>query len=298
MKPDAAAVRGGGATVAYSADTLKLALHSHYANQQKPHRVFHEYLLGPAGNPRIDTWVLAVTWTRYTSFAFEVKVHRGDFLRDVQAGKWHSYLPHCSHFYFATPGGLVKPDEVPDPAGLVYVGDGERIRFAKRAVAREWKPDADVLLALLMSIETPRGRYHDGSYSARGGCRRAGDERLMSVREALRASRSLEAARAGKHHSRGVVRTLAEAGKVLERNKTKLEAAERAIALMRAMGAAIGGTGGFLPRGLGGWTPDDVFLAEIAKAVAETKEARAAVGKRDKLAAAHKALGELLGVEP
>lgn len=283
---------------AYSADTLKLALHSHYANQQKPHRVFHEYLLGPAGNPRIDTWVLAVTWTRYTAFAFEVKVHRGDFLRDVQAGKWHSYLPHCSHFYFATPGGLVKPDEVPDPAGLVYIGDGERIRFAKRAVAREWKPDADVLLALLMSVETPRGRYHDGSYSARGGCCRASDERLMSVREGLRAKRAAEDAREGRKHSSGVVRTLSEAAKVLDGNKAKVEAADKSLALIQDLCATLGIRYGSRPRSAGGWNGDTEFLALVEQRVDALSNATRVMALADKLAAAHRALGELLGVAP
>lgn len=41
---------------------------------------------------------------------FEIKVSRSDFLKD---DKWQTYLRYFNRFFFVTPPGLIKPDELP-----------------------------------------------------------------------------------------------------------------------------------------------------------------------------------------
>jgi len=48
----------------------------------------------------------------------EVKSSRADFLSDH---KWEKYLPYATHFYFAAPQGMIKPDELPPNIGLAEV---------------------------------------------------------------------------------------------------------------------------------------------------------------------------------
>lgn len=58
---------------------------------------------------------------------FEIKVSRADFLQDE---KWQNYSRFCSSLSVACPKGLIRPDEIPKPFGLLYV--------AKRVDIREW----------------------------------------------------------------------------------------------------------------------------------------------------------------
>lgn len=75
--------------------------------------------------PRIDAVAIAKTWTKVCVTGYEIKITRQDFMRD---SKWESYLPFCHRFYFACPKGLIKPEEVHAPAGLIYCSEkGARI---------------------------------------------------------------------------------------------------------------------------------------------------------------------------
>jgi len=55
----------------------------------------------------------------WTVRGFEVKISRSDFLSDR---KWPNYLPYVNYFYFATPPGLIKPEELPPEIGLLEIG--------------------------------------------------------------------------------------------------------------------------------------------------------------------------------
>ncbi len=78
--------------------------------------------VGSDVDKRMDAWALH-TWpsSGYQPTGFEVKVSRSDFLRDVKSDKYRAYLPSCQHFYFVTPKDLVKPEEIPDGIGLIWV---------------------------------------------------------------------------------------------------------------------------------------------------------------------------------
>ncbi len=49
---------------------------------------------------------------------FEIKADRGDFLQDK---KWQLYSKFCSSLSVACPEGLIQPEEVSDPFGLVWI---------------------------------------------------------------------------------------------------------------------------------------------------------------------------------
>jgi hypothetical protein len=61
---------------------------------------------------------------------FEFKVSRSDFLADLKPRpqryrdtlpKWKSYLKYCNLFYWVSPEGMIQPNEVEPPAGLVWI---------------------------------------------------------------------------------------------------------------------------------------------------------------------------------
>ena len=86
---------------------------------------------GAAQMRRIDLWTIdpgPATGCRTASY--EVKVSRSDFLRELkQPNKQRSARLFSDEFWYVAPEGLVRPEEVPDWAGLIEVqelGEGER----------------------------------------------------------------------------------------------------------------------------------------------------------------------------
>jgi hypothetical protein len=84
---------------------------------------------------RLDGWAMRKSWSNPLTFGYEVKVSRTDFLRD---DKWHRYRAYCNELYFVCPRDLIKPNELPDDVGLLYVAStGERLFTKKKAHRRE-----------------------------------------------------------------------------------------------------------------------------------------------------------------
>src|SRR5687767_11755578 len=83
---------------------------------------------------KLDGWAMAKSWARPCVTGYEIKVSRSDFLRD---NKWPSYLPMCNELYFVSPRDVIKPEECPEPCGLLYVADsGTRLFTKKKAPYR------------------------------------------------------------------------------------------------------------------------------------------------------------------
>ncbi len=79
------------------------------------------------GQLRCDVALIDVDkrWIR----GFEIKVNRADFLKDE---KWQRYSEFCSSLSVACPDGVIKPEEIPSPFGLLYVVPDEfSTRYAK-----------------------------------------------------------------------------------------------------------------------------------------------------------------------
>lgn len=68
------------------------------------------------GNKRIDAAIIDINhrWIR----GFEIKISRADFLQD---DKWTGYSSFCSSLSIACPEGLIKPEEIKKPFGLVWI---------------------------------------------------------------------------------------------------------------------------------------------------------------------------------
>jgi hypothetical protein len=84
------------------------------------------------GGLRIDALFIDLRdrWCR----GIEIKVNRGDFQND---NKWTLYTKFCSSLTIACPNGLIKPEEVEKPFGLLWVYEkpslsGRELEWVKR----------------------------------------------------------------------------------------------------------------------------------------------------------------------
>lgn len=76
---------------------------------------------------RVDA-VIIDTYKRWIR-GFEIKVTRSDFLRDQ---KWEKYTEFTSSLTIVCPEGLIQPEEIRKPFGLLYVSEMGGVRFAKK----------------------------------------------------------------------------------------------------------------------------------------------------------------------
>lgn len=83
-------------------------------------KVFPNTYLG-----RHEADIFEVTKAGYL-YEFEVKISRADFFADAKkVGKSDKVMSgeRCNHFIYLVPQDLIKPEEVPEYAGLQYVTD-------------------------------------------------------------------------------------------------------------------------------------------------------------------------------
>lgn len=81
---------------------------------------------GFASNQRtIDGFALHTYPSQFEAIAYEIKVSRADFQRDLQdVTKRRPFVEASTSFYYVTPVGLVKPHEVPEECGLMEARPG------------------------------------------------------------------------------------------------------------------------------------------------------------------------------
>lgn len=88
-----------------------------------------------SGTRRIDFWTLEpIRSQQYRASAYEIKVSRGDFLRD-RDGKQDGALQFSDRFWYVTPPGLLTKIDLPPWAGL-QEWDGERFSIVRKAPQR------------------------------------------------------------------------------------------------------------------------------------------------------------------
>jgi len=113
----------------------------------------------------MDFWVMPKSWAHPAITAYEVKVHRSDFLNDE---KWRGYLPYCNYLYFCTPKDLVQPEELPAEVGLCYCSaTGTKIYTKRKAVYRDVIIPESIFRYILMA----RCRIDDDQSSAQARLR-------------------------------------------------------------------------------------------------------------------------------
>jgi len=132
----------------WSHDALALDLAGHLRGPAR--MVWCDLQLGPSGSVRPDVYTILKSFTRPAPTAYEVKVSRADFLADVTAGKWQSYLRYAEGCYFACESGLIGKAEVPTHAGLIVRHPSGAWRIARRATLAPVTIPQDAWLKLLI----------------------------------------------------------------------------------------------------------------------------------------------------
>lgn len=93
---------------------------------------------GSYGGQRIDLYAFNMFPSKnYLRVAYEVKVSRADFARELEKPKKREFAEKLANeCYFAMPAGMVRPDEIPEGWGLIEaVKNGLRVK--KRAQQRK-----------------------------------------------------------------------------------------------------------------------------------------------------------------
>lgn len=104
------------------------------------------------GDQRIDAWAMD-TWPsgKFHKLAFEVKVTRSDFRREIfKPAKRLAAMDVSNQFYFVVPEDLVKPGEVPEDCGLLWVDPRGKIQEQKAAPRRSCGPLPEGFVAMVL----------------------------------------------------------------------------------------------------------------------------------------------------
>lgn len=92
---------------------------------------------------RIDLWAMAC-WRSldYIRRSYEIKISRGDFLNEMKHPEKREFaLKISNEYYFVTPPGLIKVDELPEECGLIELSKKGNLVTKKKAPRRN--PDFD-----------------------------------------------------------------------------------------------------------------------------------------------------------
>ena len=108
------------------------------------------------GNRRIDFWDIHVHPSKgHEATAYEIKVSRADFRRDTHVKQREARL-WSDRFYYVTPKGMLKSEEIPDWAGLMEF-DGQRLSIKVPAPKRDKDaPSWDVFVSLIRNSTAVR----------------------------------------------------------------------------------------------------------------------------------------------
>lgn len=98
---------------------LAADLATHLRGYARPAMIWRDMQLGPQGSARPDVYTVDPTYKALRAVAYEIKISRADFARDVQAGKALGYFAYAGAVVFATPKSLIKRDELPAGCGLI-----------------------------------------------------------------------------------------------------------------------------------------------------------------------------------
>ncbi|HYG60717.1 MAG TPA: MmcB family DNA repair protein [Symbiobacteriaceae bacterium] len=135
---------------AVRADFIKQVLQKKHAQET----FFTEVKTGPtiaassSDLQKIDALAIKPSWSNPCFTAYEVKVSRNDFMRD---DKWANYRNYCHRFYFACPSGLIKPEELPEDVGLVWVNADGGYSVRRAALFRPIEIPWEMLYYLVIS---------------------------------------------------------------------------------------------------------------------------------------------------
>lgn len=104
----------------------------------------------------IDAWAMDL-WPshNFRKFAYEVKVSRQDFFREVEhPEKREAAVLLSNYFFFVTPPGLVSVLEVPGDCGLLYI-TSDRCYTAKAAPRHQGPDPTWAFISSVLRREAP-----------------------------------------------------------------------------------------------------------------------------------------------
>lgn len=109
---------------------------------------------------RIDFFAMHAWPSRkHVRVGYEIKVSRADFRSEMRKpGKRMNAVDLCNEFYFATPDGMVRVDEVPDDCGLVWVYESGKTAVKKKSPRTAARPFTDSEIVGLARFQL----YRDG----------------------------------------------------------------------------------------------------------------------------------------
>lgn len=122
---------------------------------------------------------IMITPHRQVIKGFEFKVRRSDFLSDLKPRrvrwliknpgtepKWKYYLTYCNLFYFVCPEGLIKPEEIEAPAGLIWiVGEPPLFHLQVKKRPKRTTQNMDIeLQRRILFLFAARTKTRNGSY--------------------------------------------------------------------------------------------------------------------------------------
>lgn len=97
----------------------------------------------------LDALAIRKSWTEPCFTGYEVKVSRGDFLRDA---KFYTYEELCNRLYIVCPKGMIERTELPESVGLIYYNpDTKSFTTKKKAIFREITYSPEMLLYIIYS---------------------------------------------------------------------------------------------------------------------------------------------------
>lgn len=101
------------------------------------------------GARRCDFWTVSANSSAgFQATAYEIKVSRADFRRDT-AMKQRQARQFSDRFYYVAPTGLIKPEEVPDWAGLIEFEDGKLSRKVDAPYRDKDAPTWQLVISLI-----------------------------------------------------------------------------------------------------------------------------------------------------
>ena len=155
----------------------------------------------PKGGLKIlDALAVRKSWTNTCFTGYEIKVSRGDFLRDA---KFYTYEELCNCLYIVCPKGMIDRTELSESIGLMYYDPEKKaLTTRKKAIFRSIEYSPDLLLYIIFSrldsdrypFFSSREEYFRAYVEHRKSCQELGH--LVSsrlVQETAELSRQLEA---------------------------------------------------------------------------------------------------------
>lgn len=107
------------------------------------------WMTRPGDMKILDALAIRKSWTSPCFTGYEVKISRGDFLRDV---KFYTYEELVNCLYIVCPKGMIDRTELPESVGLMYY-DPEKgsITTKKKAIYRKIEYSPELLLYIIFT---------------------------------------------------------------------------------------------------------------------------------------------------